>query len=66
VSGSGERGPAGEVGIRAGKEGSIVDLASISETEVDAAHLTVKEIAPGITGRALAEGFEVPECHLFL
>jgi hypothetical protein len=43
-----------------------VDLAGKSERGFDAAHLTVKEIAPGITGRTLAEGFEVPECHLFL
>jgi hypothetical protein len=32
-----------------------------SERGLDAAHLTVKKIAPGITGRVIAEGFGVPD-----
>jgi hypothetical protein len=42
-----------------------MDSAGISERGVDAAHLTAKEIAPGITGRVIAERFEVPDAIFF-
>jgi len=43
-------------------------MAEVEENRMDEedrmTHLTVKEVAPGITGRILAQGLKVPEPHL--